>query len=132
MKDTYTIHADEHVTSIQITGIVSERTIKTILKRVWNEQNYQTPGLLWDFRLSTLGLGLKELHKLRRVVSVAEGHKGYGKVAFVGEKDLHFKLLSRLYADDASQLPFEVKGFRELEGARHWLQRTTQRIPQVA
>ena len=120
MKCSYTIQNDEEITYIDVYGTVTKEVLQKILGEVWQKNDSQPPGILWDFRSCVLGFGPKELKELSHFVIENRERRTYRKVAFVIEKDLHFGLL-RIYKTYVGDMPFEVKAFREIELAKEWL-----------
>lgn len=120
MKYSYEIHNDGKITHIDVHGTVTKEVIQKILGEVWQAKDSEHSCILWDFRSCVLGFGPKELKELSHFVIENRERRTYKKVAFVIEKDLHFRLL-RIYKTYVDELPFDVKTFRELELAREWL-----------
>ena len=120
MKCSYKINNDEKITHIDVDGTVSKKIIRKILEEVWQREDYEHPGILWDFRSCVLGFGPKELKELSHFIIEHREKRNYTRVAFVVEKDVHFGLL-RIYKTYVGEIPFEIKAFREIELAEKWL-----------
>lgn len=123
----YTISHEGEITYINVEGTVSEDFIKHILKEVWAGKDYEHPCILWDFRSCILGLGIQELRELSHFTFGDKGERGYGRVALVVDRNLHFTF-SRIYEVYTEKLPFEVRGFRDIEAAKRWLHEGNREI----
>ena len=120
MSQPYTIQHQGKITSITLKGEVNNTLLKSIAEELWQGKDYHHPCELWDLRTCIVAIGPQEIKELSQFVSAQKEGRGYGRVAIVVERDLHFKL-SQLYEHHTQNLPFEVKAFRDIDIAREWL-----------
>lgn len=121
MGNSYTISHEGQITYIDVHGTVTEEILKDIVKEIWKGKDYEHPCILWDFRSCIAGCSPEELRELGHLVIETKEERGYGRVAFVVEKYLHFELSKMFESYVEDKLPFEVKAFKNIEAAKKWL-----------
>jgi hypothetical protein len=121
MNMSHTIQTNGKITYVTLEGEINAAVFKQIASTIWDGKDYQHPCELWDFRACVAGIGPQDLKELSRFAAGDRGERGYGRIAVVVEKDLHFKL-SKIYEQYAEDLPFEVKAFKDMTAAQGWLE----------
>lgn len=117
----YTIQKNGQITCVTLEGEINATVFRQIVATLWAGKDYQHPCELWDFRACVAGIGPQDLKDLGRFATGDKGERGYGRIALVVEKDLHFKL-SKIYERYTEELPFEVKAFKDMTAAQGWLE----------
>ncbi len=120
MPCSYSISQEGEITYIYVIGTVTGEVIETILKEIWQGKNWKHPCVLWDFRFCMLGFGSEKLKDISNMAAGEKGERGYGRVALVVSKYIHFKL-SKMYESYLQDVPFEIKTFLNVKPAQKWL-----------
>ncbi len=121
MAIEFRIDRDSDSSFFTSSGRISFTEALEVIKRFYADN--PTANVLWDFDQSSFeDISAESITELALFRERFRGQRTDGKTALVASRDVQYGLL-RIFKSlsDSSDLPFEVRVFREMDKAREWL-----------